>query len=111
MESIGTYRSTEPINKPVNDNTPQNELVVSVNPKHAGKTADVAFMDFFNVYYAPSVKASEAVWSKAGNATKHLMRLGLDGGHDIVWSGDGKKVFWLLGELRLQQTTFLCLSV
>jgi hypothetical protein len=59
----------------------------------------VAFVDFFHVYIAPgaSVKDSQPVWSKPGNATEGLARLSVDGGHDITWSRDGKKVFWFLG--------------
>ncbi|GJE87975.1 thioredoxin-like protein790 [Phanerochaete sordida] len=67
------------------------ELVV--NPRTRG----VAFVDFMHVYYAPRVAADEAVWSKPGKATKGLARLSLDGGHDVVFSGDGKKLFWFLG--------------
>lgn len=61
------------------------------------RTRDVAFVDFMHVYYAPRVAADEAVWSKPGRATKNLARLSLDGGHDVVFSGDGKKLFWFLG--------------
>jgi hypothetical protein len=58
----------------------------------------VAFVDFHHVYVAPAGKADEAVWSRPGNASAGLTRLSLDGGHDIAWSADGKKLFWLLGE-------------
>lgn len=58
---------------------------------------DVGFVDFFHVYFAPGVDASEDVWSKPGRATKNLARLSLDGGHDVIWSGDGKRLFWFLG--------------
>ncbi|KAK0458560.1 uncharacterized protein EV420DRAFT_364695 [Desarmillaria tabescens] len=34
---------------------------------------------------------------KPGNATDGLVRLSLDGGHDVTWSEDGKKIFWFLG--------------
>ena len=64
----------------------------------SSKTSDVAFVDFQHVYYAPGVSKDEAVWSKPGKATKKLARLSLDGGHDVVFSGNGKKVFWLLGK-------------
>lgn len=63
------------------------------------KTANVAFVDFMQVYFAPNVRKDEVVWSKPGKATKKLARLSLDGGHDVVFSGDGKKLFWLLGTL------------
>ncbi|EKM56024.1 uncharacterized protein PHACADRAFT_122127 [Phanerochaete carnosa HHB-10118-sp] len=60
-------------------------------------TSEVAFVDFMHVYHVPEVAVDKAVWSKPGNATKGLARLSLDGGHDVVWSGDGKKLFWFLG--------------
>ncbi|KAI0692203.1 hypothetical protein BC835DRAFT_1358056 [Cytidiella melzeri] len=58
---------------------------------------DVAFVDFHHVYFASGVQHDHAVWSKPGNSTKGLTRLSLDGGHDVIFSGDGKKLFWLLG--------------
>ncbi|EJF62664.1 hypothetical protein DICSQDRAFT_57465 [Dichomitus squalens LYAD-421 SS1] len=57
----------------------------------------VAIVDFHHVYYAPAVTADDAVWSRPANATKGLQRLSVDGGHSITWSGDGSKLFWLLG--------------
>ncbi|KDQ18538.1 hypothetical protein BOTBODRAFT_52531 [Botryobasidium botryosum FD-172 SS1] len=65
----------------------------------ASLTAEnVAFVELFNIYIASGESLGEdGVWSKPGNATKGLARVGLDGGHDIAWSGDGKKLFWLLG--------------
>ncbi|KAH8100212.1 hypothetical protein BXZ70DRAFT_893558 [Cristinia sonorae] len=72
------------------------ELAAVVSENHK-KASYVAFVDFFNVYIAPNVKAEDAVWSKPGKATKGLARVGLDGGHDVVFSGDGKTLFWLLG--------------
>jgi hypothetical protein len=67
----------------------------------AKDTAAVAFVDFMHVYYAPGVSKDQAVWSKPGKATKKLARLSLDGGHDVVFSGNGKKLFWLLGVLSI----------
>lgn len=80
---------------------------------------NAAFVDFFHVYFVPgqSVRAKQEqehefpwpwgrhkkpfepkpVWSRPGNATKGLVRLSLDGGHDVTWSSDGKRLFWLLG--------------
>jgi hypothetical protein len=60
---------------------------------------NVAFVDFYHVYFAPgsSVGDGEPVWSKPGNATKGLVRLSLDGGHDVTFSRNGKTVFWFLG--------------
>ncbi len=69
----------------------------------------ISFVDFFHVYLAPgkAAKEEQGVWSKPANATKGLVRLSLDGGHDITWSGDGKRVFWLLGMLvRLYSSPF-----
>ncbi|KAJ3838794.1 hypothetical protein F5878DRAFT_725021 [Lentinula raphanica] len=59
----------------------------------------VAFVDFFHVYVTSgeNIKQGKDVWSKPGNATSGLARLSLDGGHDIAWSSDGKKLFWFLG--------------
>ncbi len=61
-----------------------------------GKT-QAAVVDFYHVYYVPAVTADDAIWSKPANATKGLLRLSLDGGHSITWSGDGSKLFWFLG--------------
>jgi hypothetical protein len=61
----------------------------------------IAFVDFYHVYLTlgSNIGNNEAVWSKPANATKGLARLSLDGGHDIAWSRDGKKIFWLLGKI------------
>jgi hypothetical protein len=65
-----------------------------------------AFVDFQHVYVAPvpakKGKGGDPVelWSKPGNATKGVARVSLDGGHDLAWSDDGKKLFWFLGKLR-----------
>ncbi|EIN12910.1 hypothetical protein PUNSTDRAFT_60526 [Punctularia strigosozonata HHB-11173 SS5] len=58
-----------------------------------------AFVDFQHVYVAPFDSADNQgpLWSKPGNATEGLARVSLDGGHDIAWSSDGKKLFWFLG--------------
>ncbi|TFK72232.1 hypothetical protein BDN72DRAFT_763687 [Pluteus cervinus] len=70
---------------------------IVVEAKLLGGTAEyVAFVDFFNVYLVPG-KQGEDVWSKPENATKGLVKLNEVGGHDLVFSGDGSKVFWLLG--------------
>lgn len=60
----------------------------------------IGFVDFFNVYLAPgkSVRGAKDVWSKPAQATDGLVRLSLDGGHDITFSGDGNRIYWLLGE-------------
>ncbi|KAF9265845.1 hypothetical protein L218DRAFT_121543 [Marasmius fiardii PR-910] len=68
----------------------------------SGFTVDnVAFVDFLNPYVAPgsSVGGEDdlGVWSKPGNSTEGLARVGVDGGHSLTWSGDGKKLFWFLG--------------
>ncbi|KAI0373252.1 hypothetical protein BV20DRAFT_963082 [Pilatotrama ljubarskyi] len=72
------------------------ELVIPPPSSSTDKT-QAAIVDFFHVYYAPSVKPDDAIWSKPANATKGLLRLSVDGGHSITWSGDGSKLFWFLG--------------
>ena len=59
----------------------------------------IAIVDVFDFYItsAKNVKDDEAVCAKPANAMKGLTRLGLDGGHDITWTRDGKKLFWFLG--------------
>lgn len=76
------------------------ELVAAPKASKDGYTAEnVAFVDFFHVYFAPGDKLGEdkEVWSKPGNASKGLVRVSLDGGHDVTFSRDGKKIFWFLG--------------
>ncbi|KAH9926124.1 uncharacterized protein B0H18DRAFT_1085078 [Fomitopsis serialis] len=73
------------------------ELVAFPEISASVKAKSLAFIDFYHVYYVPEVNMDEPVWSKPANATKGLMRLSVDGGHDITWSRDGKKLFWFLG--------------
>jgi hypothetical protein len=76
------------------------EIAVSLKAaEESYKAEDVAFIDSFHVHLAhgDSLKEDERVWTKVGNATRGLARLSLDGGHDVTWSRDGKKVFWFLG--------------
>ncbi|KAI0831687.1 hypothetical protein BC628DRAFT_1310437 [Trametes gibbosa] len=73
------------------------ELVIPPPSRGHKGTTPAAIVDFFHVYYAPAVKADDAIWSKPANATKGLLRLSVDGGHSITWSGDGTKLFWFLG--------------
>jgi hypothetical protein len=76
------------------------ELAVAPH-SHGSQThaAHVAFVDFHQVYITPPTRnATEAVWSKPGNATRGLARVSLDGGHDLAWSGDGSTLFWFLGK-------------
>ena len=76
------------------------ELAVSPKQEKDSIVAQtIAIVDVFDVYItsAQNVKDDEAVWAKPANATKGLTRLSLDGGHDITWTRDGKKIFWFLG--------------
>ncbi|RXW22236.1 hypothetical protein EST38_g3614 [Candolleomyces aberdarensis] len=88
------------------------ELAVSVKKGKDGVsyTAEqVGFVDFFQVYLAPGGAVeggSKPVWSKPGNASKGLARVSVDGGHDLAWSGDGKKLFWFLGPYLHSIETF-----
>ena len=92
------------------------EMAVSLSVRHCGsvEASTVAFVDFFHVYVTAgkNIKEEDSVWSKPGNATEGLARLSLDGGHDIVWSRDGKKLFWLLGthDLILEPLKNDCIS-
>ncbi|KAG0706559.1 hypothetical protein DFH29DRAFT_901726 [Suillus ampliporus] len=58
-----------------------------------------AFISLFHVYYAPpsSVDSEKEMWAKPGKAPKNLARLSGDGGHDVVFSGDGSVIGWFLG--------------
>lgn len=76
------------------------ELVTMPDLPDAAKAKAVAFVDFAQVYFVPGVEGDEPVWSKPGSATKGLVRLSVDGGHDVTWSRDGKKLFWFLGMCR-----------
>lgn len=73
------------------------ELVIVPDVSEKVKAKSVAFVDFYYVHYVPSIQADEPVWSKPGNATKGIVRLGIDGGHDVTWSRDGKRLFYFLG--------------
>jgi hypothetical protein len=77
------------------------EIVVSLRSSKGSdySAENVGFVDFFHVYLAPSSSvSSEPAWSKPGNATKKLARLSIDGGHDVTFSRDGQKIFWLSGK-------------
>jgi hypothetical protein len=75
-------------------------MELAAAPRKSGLAMEsIAFIDFGQVYLAPgdAVKPEVPVWTKPGNATKGVARVSVDGGHDIIFSGDGKKLFWLLG--------------
>lgn len=101
----GTYEHTS-----VASGRMSSEIVV--NSLHT--VPGIAFVDGFQVYFVDgdNLKDGEAVWAKPANATSGLARLSLDGGHDITWSADGKKLFWLLGScfLILASTKYPTLS-
>lgn len=66
----------------------------------------VAFVDFKQVFLANGEhNAKEPLRSKPGNATPGVKKLSLDGGHDVVWSKDGQKLFWLLGKSYILRST------
>jgi hypothetical protein len=62
----------------------------------------VAFLEYQHVYLAQrlDLQDDEKLWAKPLNSTKGLARLSKHGGHDLTWSADGKKVFWLMGMLN-----------
>lgn len=73
----------------------------------AATVGHVAFVDFHQVYVADGVDVGErdALWSKPGpNATHGLARVSVDGGHDLSWSADGKRLSWLLGSFFFELT-------
>ena len=79
-DKLGRYTET-----PVASGEMAMELAVSApNGAVGSKTADVAFVDFYHVYFAPGVDANTPVWSKPGKASKNLARLSVDGGHCYV---------------------------
>ncbi len=78
------------------------------NPRRKGSIPLIALhSSILSMYISlqhTNVRDGEAVWSKPGNATKGLIRLSLDGGHDINWSPDGKKLLWFLGTYQLSHS-------
>ena len=59
-----------------------------------------AFIETYHVYLvgdSSEKKRVEELWARPGNATRGLARLSVDGGHDLAWTGNGEKLFWLLG--------------
>lgn len=76
--------------------------VPSISSILAGRSqtaGGAAFVSLFHVYYASpsSVDPEKAMWAKPGKAPKNLARLSGDGGHDVVFSGDGSVIGWFLG--------------
>lgn len=61
----------------------------------------VAFRDFQHVWMSSAAHISNRleIWTKPGDprTPRGLTRLSQIGGHDATFSGDGSKVFWLLG--------------
>lgn len=58
----------------------------------------LAFRDYQHAWIAQlSEKEATKVWSKPQRSSKRLLRLSKITGHDITFSGDGSKVFWLSG--------------
>jgi hypothetical protein len=72
--------------------------IVTVATRRAAQS--IAFVEYGYVYFISGkyLKKGKALWSKPANATKGLARVGINGGHDVQWSRDGSKLFWLLGQ-------------
>lgn len=70
------------------------ELVASLT----SGIVDAAAIDYHHVYIAANISPNDPIWAKPGNSTTSLVRLSENGGHDVVWSGDGKKLLWLSGK-------------
>ncbi|KAL4964230.1 uncharacterized protein BDV14DRAFT_201007 [Aspergillus stella-maris] len=60
----------------------------------------IALRDFQHIWLTRS-EPPAAIWSKPDDAQtpSNLIRLTDAGGHDVTFSGDGKRVFWLLGAI------------
>jgi len=59
-----------------------------------------AFIETYHVYLVNDSNDKKRVvelWARPGNATSGLARLSVDGGHDLAWTGNGEKLFWILG--------------
>ncbi|KAF7308739.1 Amidohydro-rel domain-containing protein [Mycena kentingensis (nom. inval.)] len=69
---------------------------ITVSSTEAGK-GYIGFVDGYNIYAVPAQNVKDPVWAKPKNSPPGLARIGIDGGHDITWSADGKTVLWLLG--------------
>lgn len=73
-------------------------VVTSSFDKRRFSVQNVAFVDFKQVFLVNGeYDPKESLRSKPGSSTRGLKKLSLDGGHDIVWSKDGQRLFWLLG--------------
>ncbi|KAJ7070752.1 hypothetical protein C8F01DRAFT_1107614 [Mycena amicta] len=81
--------------------TGEMSVELAVGSPHKSKkgyaAASVAFVEGYNVYVAAGEDVKGPLWAKPNHAPSGLARLSLDGGHEITWSSDGKKLFWLLG--------------
>jgi hypothetical protein len=74
------------------------ELTLSALPSFSREPVWAAFVDFYHVYIAPLPSPEDPpLWTKPGKATKGVMRVSTNGGHDIAWSGDGKALYWFSG--------------
>jgi imidazolonepropionase-like amidohydrolase/Tol biopolymer transport system component len=58
----------------------------------------MAFTELFNVYVTPMVLTGTPQELSAGNTAIPLSRLTKDGGTNMQWSSDGKKISWTLGQ-------------
>lgn len=83
---------------------------IAAAPGRERASSPVAFIDFMHVYLLAKPESNGPFWSKPGKAPPGLARLSLDGGHDIVFSPDGQRLFWLLGvpvQLRVFTQTLM----
>ncbi|KAL5040958.1 hypothetical protein BDW71DRAFT_212594 [Aspergillus fruticulosus] len=58
----------------------------------------IALRDFQHIWLT-KIKPKASIWSKPGDprTPEDLLRLSDIGGHDVTFSGNGRRVFWLLG--------------
>ncbi|KIJ44168.1 hypothetical protein M422DRAFT_67773 [Sphaerobolus stellatus SS14] len=74
--------------------------VLSSDPFKNSQSAvqHVAFVDFLQVFHVSGNNLDgKPLRSKPGDSTPGVQKVSLDGGHDLAWSGDGKRLFWFLG--------------
>lgn len=88
--------------KTVAEGKMSSEIAVAqkVDDRRGVQLTHVAFMERQHIYITSgsNLRLRNPLWAKPGNSTKGLMRLTVNGGHDLAWSRDGRRLSWFLGE-------------
>ena len=85
---------------PIESSYAATEVVASPSTGGARTHDWVAFQDYKQAYLAPATangSRSDELWSKPGEAPEGIVRLSVDSGHDLTFSKDGSKIFWVSG--------------